>query len=604
MDASDDFQSLLREQRRELTEAEAMDSDFDFAFRLQLQEALAASLAFQPSSSSSSSSSVEPQLSPSHDAVFKPTTLLSEELARVEQEINDRKQSEIEIRKMKDDLSRRMHDQNVAREILRIPEADWMEWGDSFEKPFDEGCSKREVLKSDGDTVFRLYFKGWVSEERHMDEKVVLAGIGIAICDPRDNLIFEMSKPMVGNGMNKIATQIKALIEGLNAALALDLKRLTYYCDYFTLFQFLTRRWPPKQAKIAMLVNQVTLLQRKFTCCNAQLVPRNDVKFAFKLAKDAISSQITKCAESSSIKNLNETCVICLEDTDVNNIFSVDGCQHRYCFTCMKQHVEVKLLHGMVPKCPHEKCNSELLVDSCRKFLTHKLIETMQQRIKEASIPVTDKIYCPYPRCSCLMSKTEVIDYSNSILRRPDESGPAKCLKCHKLFCISCRVPWHSAMTCSDYKRLNPNPPLDDLKLKSLASRSLWRQCVKCNHMIELAEGCYHMTCRCGYEFCYNCGAEWKNKKATCSCPLWEEDNIWMEDRDSDLEEEEEDDDDDDDDDYFDYESDIFEECKLDAVVEDSLYEMAVVEDSMEMAIVEDSESDLLNSFRKFVAFL
>ena len=31
---------------------------------------------------------------------------------------------------------------------------------------------------------------------------------------------------------------------------------------------------------------------------------------------------------------------------------------------------------------------------------------------------------------------------------------------------------------------------------------------------------------RCGYEFCYTCGKEWKEKKATCSCSLWEERNI------------------------------------------------------------------------------
>lgn len=235
MDSTNDLQSLLSEQRRELAAAEAMDSDFEFAFRLQLQEALAASLGSQPSSSSS----VEPLVS-FDDAVSRPTTLQSEELARLEQEIKDRQQSEIETRKMKEDLSRRMHDQMVAREVLRIPEDDWREWGDNFEKPFDEGCSKRDAVRGDRDTVFRLYFKGLVSEERLRDEKIVLAGIGIAICDPSDNLIFEMSKPLVGNGMNKVATQTKALIEGLNAAIALDLRRLTFYCDYHPLFQFVS----------------------------------------------------------------------------------------------------------------------------------------------------------------------------------------------------------------------------------------------------------------------------------------------------------------------------------------------------------------------------
>ena len=31
---------------------------------------------------------------------------------------------------------------------------------------------------------------------------------------------------------------------------------------------------------------------------------------------------------------------------------------------------------------------------------------------------------------------------------------------------------------------------------------------------------------RCGHEFCYTCGKEWTEKKATCSCLLWDEPNI------------------------------------------------------------------------------
>ncbi|KAK6936000.1 IBR domain [Dillenia turbinata] len=194
----------------------------------------------------------------------------------------------------------------------------------------------------------------------------------------------------------------------------------------------------------------------------------------------------------------------CLEDTVTNQMFQVDGCRHRFCFSCMKQHTGVKLLHGMMPKCPHEGCDSDLKIDSCEKFLTPKLTEIMRQHVKELSIPVTEKVYCPYPRCSALMSKTEVLIHTNE-------------------------VPWHDNVTCYQYKRLNPYPRPEEAKLKSLATTNLWRQCSRCNHMIELAEGCYHMTCRCGFEFCYNCGAQWKNKKATCSCPLWDERNILYE---------------------------------------------------------------------------
>jgi hypothetical protein len=37
--------------------------------------------------------------------------------------------------------------------------------------------------------------------------------------------------------------------------------------------------------------------------------------------------------------------------------------------------------------------------------------------------------------------------------------------------------------------------------------------------MIELAHGCYHMTCLCKAEFCYLCQKMWK----TCACTQWDE---------------------------------------------------------------------------------
>ncbi|XP_059430563.1 uncharacterized protein LOC132164147 isoform X2 [Corylus avellana] len=474
----EDFRSLLSEQRHELMAAESLESDHDLAYLLQLEEALAASLAVQPSTSTSTSSSSNPILELPKGGVSGFAAHLTDELAKCEQEIKDREVSAAEMRRIREDLDRRIHDDRVARQIMRIPEDDWIEWGDNYEKPFGsgEGCSNSKAVEENDDDddedddddndVFILYTKGLVSEERVRGEDALLAGLGVAICDPRDNLLLEVRKPLVGNGMSKIGAHAKALIEGLNAALSLDLKRITFYCDYYPLYQFVSGRWPPKQRKVALLVNQ-----------------------------------------------------------------------HRYCLSCMKQHVEVKLLHGMVPKCPHEGCKSELLVDSCRKFLAPKSIEIMRLRIREASIPATERIYCPYPRCSTLMSKSDVLEYAKDFMA-VERSGARKCLKCHALFCINCKVPWHSNMTCHAYKLLNPHPPAEDVKLKSLATRNLWRQCVKCNHMIELAEGCYHMTCRCGYEFCYTCGAEWKNKQATCSCPLWDEDHIWI-DQDRDFDEEE-----------------------------------------------------------------
>ncbi|KAL9370532.1 hypothetical protein Peur_035672 [Populus x canadensis] len=522
---------VLTEQRREIEEAKTLNSDLDLAFNLQMQEAMTASLSIlnhPPSTVSPSSSSTPKNEEAKAEAEDFDccSTFFLEDIVRLDQERKDREESENLMREMREDLDRRMHDQKVASEIMNIPDEEWEEYGDDYEDPFENG---------ERVSFFKVYSKGVESEERIRDIKAIVGGIGVAICDSKDNLIFEVSKGIdvgaEGSSSNKscagVSVELQALIEGLNAAFALDLKNLTFFVDHSMLYQYVTGAVQPQNGKISTLVNQVSLLQKKFADCKPSLVACSDVKFAFRFAKDAIVSQITWPAENSKGKRkLKETCVICYEDTDVDQIFSVDGCFHRYCFPCMKQHVEVKLLQGTMAKCPHEGCKSEVSIETCGEFLDPKLVEIMSQRKKEASIAVTEKVYCPYPRCSALMSKREVLEYTNSSFVGGEKSGARKCVKCHFFFCINCRVPWHYNMTCYDYKRSKPHPRTEDKMLDSLAKRKLWRQCVMCKNMVELAEGCYHITCRCGYEFCYTCGAKWKNKKPTCSCPIWDERNI------------------------------------------------------------------------------
>lgn len=545
-DDLDDLSIIATEQRREFMAAIAVESDLDLAFRLQLEEAMAASLAFQPSTSSSGPPLQHPQ-PPINDG----------DLQTLETETKNRVLIESELKKVKVDLHRQIHDQKLAREILHMPEEEWLVIGDNFERPYGEGTSSSKTEESS--EVFRVYFKGLVSEERlrvnnSIQKTVTMAGVGVAICDWRDELIFEMSKPLDLAKDDRVSRQNvewKALIEALNAATALDLKRIEICFDYHTLYQYVSGRWQPKQHKLKRFVDQVNNLRKSFTYCEPSLITRKDVKFAIKLAREAINSQINKATETS--QHMLEDCVICLDDKPVDQFFSIKGCNHQYCYSCMKQHVEVKLMHGMLPKCPHEGCESELKIENCEKFLTPKLTEMMKQRLKEASVPVTEKVYCPYPKCSVLMSKTELLRLPRFIY----EDGARTCHKCHGNFCINCRVPWHKNMNCAEYRRRNPTSLVEESKLKNLAARNLWRQCIKCKHMIELAAGCYHMTCRCGYEFCYTCGAEWKNKKATCNCPLWDEENIvdTTDDEDEVIEHNHDDDDDDDDfdsdDDYY-----------------------------------------------------
>lgn len=261
-----------------------------------------------------------------------------------------------------------------------------------------------------------------------------------------------------------------------------------------------TGRLRPRLSKVASLVDKVALLRGQFTYCEPFLVEQNVVKFAFKLAEVAIASQISlPAAETSNSRPLLENCKICYEDSELEQMFTVDGCLHRYCFSCMKKHVEVQFLGGSEAKCPHEGCESTVSIESCNKLLPPDVIEIIHQRFKESSIPFSEKVYCPQPRCSALMSKTEVLEYTKDIHGNAEQSGARKCMKCHGLFCIKCKISWHDGMTCEDYRRSSHNTQTEVAKLNSLAREKLWQPCLRCGHWVELAEGCYHITCRSAY---------------------------------------------------------------------------------------------------------
>ncbi|KAL3530611.1 hypothetical protein ACH5RR_009933 [Cinchona calisaya] len=383
---------------------------------------------------------------------------------------------------------------------------------------------------SSSSSSYSVYFQGSLPKEavNIEEEDEIVVGVGVVICDPMKIVISELSKPIkTGRDTGRLEAKLDALIQALNAAKQLRIAKLRFFSNDAKLYNYLTRDENSKEGlnieteielKLRPKLEMVNHLRTQFDRCRPSFALLNDGKHcrrAWKLAREATLSHTTK-----------ETCRICLEDVDVLKMLSVHDCLHRCCPSCVKKHVEVSLRQGALPKCPHEGCDLEIIIDRCTKVLNSELIEIMNQRVKEAQIPVAKRIYCPYPRCSNLMSKREVLNHSKSKSMNVEQSGYRMCLKCQGCFCVNCKVPWHSQMTCSDYKMLHPYSSTEDEMLNSLAKRNSWRQCAKCSHMIELDVGCYHIICRCGHQFCYTCGSEWKKNKASCTCPLWDDHRI------------------------------------------------------------------------------
>ena len=84
------------------------------------------------------------------------------------------------------------------------------------------------------------------------------------------------------------------------------------------------------------------------------------------------------------------------------------------------------------------------------------------------------------------------------------------------LFCEKCLVKY--CPTC-----LNKAHPkfarCDNQVIKLLRRQFQFKQCKQCFFVVERIDGCNHMVCNCGYQFCYNCGGYWNNGYHECPPP-------------------------------------------------------------------------------------
>eukprot|EP00253_Pinus_taeda_P014236 PITA_14236 len=205
------------------------------------------------------------------------------------------------------------------------------------------------------------------------------------------------------------------------------------------------------------------------------------------------SDQPETSAEHPS--ELKEECNMCFDDVNVtvNVTLYVKGWIAHY---------------SNVPICPTHRCISKLTIDDCEKFLPSKWLEILIKRSEEEKIADSEKVYCPYPDCSFLMASSEL----NKCAQVPSPFSSSshssltikatKCQKCCRLFCIECKVPWHTDMSCEEYA---PQLGAVSAELNLLAENNKWKRCPNCKHMIERTDGCPHIICRCDHEFCYQC---------------------------------------------------------------------------------------------------
>lgn len=143
------------------------------------------------------------------------------------------------------------------------------------------------------------------------------------------------------------------------------------------------------------------------------------------------------------------------------------------------------------PKC----CGKPLRISVWGSMLTTDILSRYKE--VEAEFSANRPLYCSRKTCSEFIP--DECDLGE------DEAG--ECPKCRTVTCKRCRqgLNDHGKWYPSDYREC-PAEEAELTALYNLGNEKRWKQCPTCMNMVERIDGCNHMDCICGVEFCYLCG--------------------------------------------------------------------------------------------------
>ncbi|KAF7311943.1 RBR-type E3 ubiquitin transferase [Mycena indigotica] len=197
------------------------------------------------------------------------------------------------------------------------------------------------------------------------------------------------------------------------------------------------------------------------------------------------------------------SCIICHDSIHAQFPFE-STCGHFYCTQCLTSLTKTCI--GDETLYPLQCCRQVMLMDGPRGVFARlplRLALQFRRKVNEFATPAGERLYCPTSTCSAFIGSTAT-----------QPSNTCHCRACDTEICVLCKEVDHPGEICGG------NATLEEVK--ELARTEGWQTCPGCANIIELHQGCFHMTCRCRTEFCYVCAVRWKN----CQCPQWEEQRL------------------------------------------------------------------------------
>lgn len=208
----------------------------------------------------------------------------------------------------------------------------------------------------------------------------------------------------------------------------------------------------------------------------------------------SVFSSFFQAAPPSPEKKVS--CLTCGDDEIPVSKSARLPCKHRMCHSCLRRVFKMSITDPahMPPRC----CTDDHIdLKHVDKLFSQEFKKTWNRKFLEYK--TKNRIYCIGRNCGDWIKPSHItVEHGRKI---------GKCKRCGTKVCAICNNKAHSSRDC-------PKDPATKQFIDT-AKQKGWQKCFNCSAMVELKEGCNHMTCRCMAEFCMVCGLKWKS----CDCP-------------------------------------------------------------------------------------
>lgn len=190
-------------------------------------------------------------------------------------------------------------------------------------------------------------------------------------------------------------------------------------------------------------------------------------------------------------------CPICLEDYPRSKFPKhstiTEFCDHpdKACLNCLDSSITAIIERGALHLLACPICPQRLTRRDVKEYASPPVYERYKYLKEQSEIP-GHYISCTNP--SCGGSQPHEIEDPKMI-----------CNHCGSATCAKHRRPWHEGLTCREFD-------LDDAQIERLEEEEATAKllsgeamsiCPKCGQGVTKSDGCDHMRCQCGQEWCY-----------------------------------------------------------------------------------------------------